>query len=402
MDKQPDSGNHSGQTVHLLILTVMFFFIFAGAGAQQQYLVPYLARVTAWSGLQRVSLLAVVYTFMMIFRVGNLYLLRRWPDWQWTVIGGATYVLFPAGMALVAVVPNYWLALGFAALWGWGAAALWGGSTMQVLALSEGQRNRYGLGTALLYTGTHLGWLSGVIGLGIVYGYYPHRPHLLYIVAAAVTVVGMAVSLGLPRNPQAQMALPSGKTLWQILRGPKAATASFLLTSSALAYGLMLGAFAEFVTVRYGAEWVWIAAMFFPAMRTVCALLSGIISDIAGRGPVLAVVFLLGAIGCGLAAIGDSLVVLAIMAGLLGLVNGSVPVVSSSLIGDSAERKRRPLAYGVIFIWNDLGVVTALVLSRVLDGQGIQLQSIFVIFAILFALCSIVAALLQRHARQRM
>jgi len=393
---------YSGRTAHLVLLAVVFFFIFAGAGAQQQYLVPYLSRITPWGGLQRAGLLAVVYAFMMIFRVGNLYLLRRWPDWKWRAVGSATYVLFPAGMALLAVVPSYWLALGFAALWGWGAAAMWGGTTMEALALSEGPRNRYGLGVGLLYGGTHAGYLTGVIGLGLLYGYYPDHPQLLYIIAAVVTLLGVLVSVALPRGSQAQMSAPSARVLGQILRKPGARIASFLIASSALAYGLMLGAFAEFVTVRYGAEWVWITAMFFPALRIVCALLSGIISDIAGRGLVLTVAFLLGAVGCGLAAMWDSLVALGFMAGILGLVNASVPVVTSSLIGDSAQRKRRPLAYGVIFIWNDFGVVTALVLSRLLDTQGVQLQSTFVIFAVVFALCSGVAALLGRYTQQGM
>ena len=72
------------------------------------------------------------------------------------------------------------------------------------------------------------------------------------------------------------------------------------------------------------------------------------------------------------------------------------------LVGDSAERRRRPLAYGVIFIWRDFGVVIGLIGSRLWGVQGEQLQSIFIIFAVLFALCSGIAALLHRHAQQRM
>lgn len=395
------SEEYSGRTVRLVLLAGVFFFIFAGAGAQQQYLVPYLSRLTSWSGLQRAGLLAVVYTSMMVFRVGNLYLLRRWPDWKWTLAGSATYVLFPASMALLAAWPSYWLALAFAALWGWGAAALWGGSTMQALEMSEGARDRHGLGMGLLYGGTHAGFFIGVIGLGVVYGYYPDPPQLLYIIAAAVTLVGMLGSLALPRSREAPIVPPSGQVLWQILRQPQALIASFLLASSALAFGLMLGVFADFVTSKHGAEWVWITAMFFPGVRMICALLGGIISDIGGRGPVLVVTFLLGAAGCGLAATADSPVALAITAGLLGIVNGSVPVVSASLIGDSAERRRRPLVYGVIFAWRDLGVVVALIVSRLLDTHG-RLQSVFAIFAVVFAVCGALSGLLQRYAHQRM
>ena len=398
----PASDGVRRQRSHLLLLVGIFFFIFAGAGAQQLYLVPYLRQITAWSGLKCALLLAVVYTTMMVFRVGNVYLLRHWPDWKWTAAGALTYFLFPTGMFLLAYFPSYALALGFAMLWGWGAAAMWGGTTMQTLALTEGTRGRHGLGMGLLYAGTHAGWFSGVIVLGLIFAHTGARPELLYVAAAGITSVALVLSLALPRSGEVTIAPPSHAMLWQIVTRPKALISIFLLGTSALAFGLMLGAFADYVEVEYGAAYVWITAMFYPGICIVLSFLSGVLSDLGGRAPVLSISFLLGAVGCFLAVAWHSPVALAITAAFLGLLSGAVPVVSASLIGDSAERKRRPLAYGAILTGRDFGAVLGLVSSRVIGGEAADLATSFLVFAGLFLLCAGVSALLQRYVQQRL
>jgi len=390
------------QRWHLLLLVVIFYFIFAGAGAQQLYLVAYLQQVTPWSPLSCAVLLAAVYATMMVFRVGNVYLLQSWPDWKWTAVGAVTYFLFPAGMFLIAYLPSYWLALSFAVLWGWGAATLWGGTTMQTLALSEGQKDRYGTGMGLLYAGTLAGWFSGVIVLGLVFARYNAHPQLTYLVAAGITLVALLLALGLPRSAEATIAPPSGARLRRIVIQPKAIISMFLLGSSALAFGLMLGSFAVYVKDQYGVQYVWITAMFYPGIQIVLSFMSGWLSDLGGRAPVLSTSFLLAAVGCALAAAWHSPIALAIAAALWGLLNGAVPVISAALVGESAERKRRPLAYGALFTGRDLGAMIGLIGSRLAAGNGANLETSFIVFGILFVFCAGVAALLQRYAKQRL
>ncbi len=387
---------------HLLLLVVIFYFIFAGAGAQQLYLVPYLQQVTPWSSLSCVVLLAVVYTTMMVFRVGNVHLLQSWPDWKWTAVGTVTYFLFPAGMFVVAYLPSYWLALGFAVLWGWGAATLWGGTTMQTLALTEGRKDRYGTGMGLLYAGTHAGWFSGVIILGLVFARYNTHPQLTYLVAAGITLVALLLLFGLPQSTEATIAPPSGTRLRRIIAQPKAIISMFLLGSSALAFGLMLGTFADYVKAQYGAEYVWITGMFYPGILIGLSFVSGWLSDLGGRAPVLSASFILAAAGCALAVLWHSPIALATAAAFWGLLNGAVPVISAALVGDSAERRRRPLAYGALFASRDLGAVLGLVGSRLAAGDGANLQTSFTSFGILFVFCAGIAVLLQRYAQQRL
>ncbi len=299
-------------------------------------------------------------------------------------------------------LPSYWLALSFAVLWGWGAATLWGGTTMQTLALSEGQKDRYGTGMGLLYAGTLAGWFSGVIVLGLVFARYNAHPQLTYLVAAGTTLVALLLALGLPRSAEATIAPPSGARLRRIVTQPKAIISMFLLGSSALAFGLMLGSFAVYVKDQYGVQYVWITGMFYPGIQIVLSFVSGWLSDLGGRAPVLSVSFLLAAVGCALAAAWHSPIALAIAAALWGLLNGAVPVISAALVGDSAERRRRPLAYGALFTGRDLGAVLGLIGSRLAAGNGVNLETSFILFGVLFVFCAGVAALLQRYVKQRL
>jgi MFS family permease len=91
----------------------------------------------------------------------------------------------------------------------------------------------------------------------------------------------------------------------------------------------------------------------------------------------------------------------ALAAGTLGLLNGAVPVVASAMVGESADRARRPLAYGTLFVWRDLGVVVATLWGQVLMQGAGDFGLTFRSFAAVFLVCGLVSLLLQRYAAER-
>ena len=54
----------------------------------------------------------------------------------------------------------------------------------------------------------------------------------------------------------------------------------------------------------------------------------------------------------------------------LGLLGGLVPVAAMAIIGDSAVRERRHLAFGALFFWRDAKIVLGLVPPPELDESG--------------------------------
>ncbi len=400
-----DSDRNSGLSTraHVLLLSSAFFFIFLGTGAQQAFLLPYLQEFTGWDELQRALVIATVYFSMTIFRLGNVYLLRSWPQWMCSVVGGAMYVFFPLAMLGLYFVPSYPLALLAAAIWGWGGAAMWMGTTMQVLALSD-RAQRHGTGMGVLYAATHLGWALGVIVLGNVfsYGQAAGLPWLLYVAAFTFALTGFVIMLFLPRPEEPLPELPTWSALMEIMSRKKAQIAAFLLFAASLAFGFVLGRFTDFVENAHGAQWVWITAFFYPFARMVLSFASGLLSERLSHGTVLAIGFFGGAAGMAVPLLVEHPLGLAATALTLGLLNGAVPVVSTALIGSSAEQKRRPLTYGAMFTWRDLGVVVATVAGGILGLRAESVAVTFGIFGVVFIACGVASLVLNRYAEQRL
>ncbi|MGD9497620.1 MAG: MFS transporter [Armatimonadota bacterium] len=396
-------GTGPSTRAHVLLLSTTFFFIFLGAGAQQAFILPYLEEFTPWSGLRRALVVATIYLSMTVFRLGNVYVLRRWPQWLCSLVGGATYALFCLAMLALFFVPSYPLAILSAAVWGWGGAAMWMGTTMQILALAD-RAQRHGTGMGVLYAATHIGWALGVLVLGPIFdaGQAAGRPWLLYVAALMLTLIGNAIMLMLPRPAEALPEMPTWQALVQIMSRAKAQIAAFVLFAASLSFGFILGGFTDYVESVHGAQWLWISAFFYPFARFVLSFASGLLSERISHGTVLAVGFFGGALGVATPLLWGHPLALAVTALMLGLMSGAVPVVSSALVGTSAEQKRRPLIYGAMFTWRDLGVSTAAVAGGVLGVQPKDVTLTFGVFAAVFALCGVVSLVLNRYAQQRL
>lgn len=386
----------------VLLLSAAFFFIFLGAGAQQAFLLPYLAEFTHWSDLQRAFVIAAVYFSMMIFRLGNVYLLRRWPQWLFTILGSLMYAGFTAAMMLVYFVRSYPLALLAAFAWGWGGAAMWMGTTMRILALTDRAR-RHGTGMGILYAATHAGWLTGVVVLGMIFdAVQTSRPYLLYASALGFAVLGSCLLLLLPRPREPLPEMPTLSGLAAIMRRAKSRIAAFLLFSAALSFGVVLGVFTDFVERQHGAVWLWRCTLFYPLAQLVLSLAAGLLSERVSHGSVLALGFFGGGVGMLLPLLTGHPAGLAGTALMLGVLNGTVLVVSVAMIGDSAERARRPLAYGAMFTWRDFGVVVAVVAGKLLGITTDNVALVFEAFAAVFFGCGIVSLILNKYAEERL
>ncbi len=387
-----------GERRRLVMLSAMFFCIFAGAGAQQAYLVQYLLRVTSWGRVRASLILSVLYCTMVMFRTLNLRLFPAWSDRAYTFVGSVTYLLFTLVLAGVFWVPSFPLALVSAVVWGIGAAMMWAGTTMQVLQLSDRLGGRYGTRMGILYSSTHAGWFSGAVLLGLIYrSLAPGTLYVLYLSAAALTFPGVVLAAVLPPTGSAVRDRPTLAGIRDILEARGIRLAGLLQFLSALGYGVVLGAFGRYVEQTCGARWVWISIALYPAARIVFSPMSGRLMDRFGGQRVLAAGFFCGAFGLGALA-GEKGPAAAILAGTaLGLLNSAVPVVVSAMVGE-VPRRRRHLFYGVLFGMRDLGVAVAAVGVNLL-GIRFQMQRAFGVFSVIFLACALLSLRLRSGFR---
>lgn len=384
----------------LYLLSGTFVFVFMGAGAQQAYLVPYLSRVTDWSKLQCSSIVACVYGGMVVFRLLNLRLFPHWSDRRYTLVGAWAYFAFTVLMAILPFIPSYPLAVVGAVAWGAGAAMMWTGTSMQILRLSDQAGGRHGTGMGILYTSLHAGWLAGAVLLGLLYDHLgTQRLYLVYVAAAAITLPGNLLACFLPAAdtpPRCAVTFPG---ILGVLRRPRAQIAAALQFFSALGYGLILGAFTRYVETEYGANWIWVTVSLYPATLMALSWVGGALNDRLGPSPVLVSGFAAGAVGLAITVFFRSPYSAVFTAFALGLLNSTVSVSASAIVGKEAEPARRPLVYGVVFAARDLGIVTAAIGATAL-GNAIPMSAVFALFAIVFTACAGLAIVLGRYARQ--
>lgn len=386
----------------LYLLAAASCFIFMGAGAQQAYLVPYLRRVTDWSQVACGAVIATVYFSMLVFRLVNIYLFPRWSDRRFTIVGALTYVFFTVAMFAVPYVESWSFAMVSAVLWGMGGAMMWTGTSMQTLDITDKAGGRHGTGMGILYSSTHLGWLIGAIGLGLIYDALSvETSQLLYAAAAGVTLVGNVLTCFIPATGPALRETPALSGLLEMMARPRALISGLLQFTSALGYGLVLGVFSKYIEDAYGSAWIGRAIWLYPAVRMVLSFFGGYFADRIGYTPVLVAGFLTSAVGLAVTIAWASPFAVLITVGTLALLSSTVPVVAAAIVGDAAGTSRRPLAYGIVFAWRDLGVGVAAIGANLL-GLRLDFDAVFTVFICIFGGCSLLSVYLGKFAKEDM
>lgn len=372
----------------LKVLSLAFFFLFMGASFQQ-FLRPYLQETTSWGGMKISTILILLYTIIMFWRIFIQYSVRVLGDYLSIVLASLTYSGFVATLYLTKQYP---LLIVAAAVWGWGGASLWIASSTQVL--DAARESRYGGASGIFYAATHLGFAVGVMMLGRMQERFGNDAMLLSALAAMV--VGNAIMLFVPRK---RVARESGiRAIFSIMRTGKARIVSFFLFASSLGFGFLLGAFTGVAQAREQ-SFVYLAnaAVLFPLARFVVSLSGGAISDKLGRAKTLVLPFIVSSLGLFLAGVWSNIITIGISAFGLGILGGLVPVAAMATVGDSATKERRHLAFGALFFWRDLGVVFSLSLGQFLLARLGDFRQCFLIFGCIFLFCAFLSIILVRQ-----
>jgi len=370
----------------LKVLSLAFFFIFMGASFQQ-FLIPYLQEATSWGRMKCSAILMVVYTAFIFWRIFVQYSIRALGDYLSIVLGSLTYSGFVATLYLAKQYPLLIIA---AFVWGWGAASLWIVSSTQVL--DAARKSRYGMASGIFYAATHAGFAVGVMVLGRM-GERLGKDAVLLSALAAMGI-GNAVMLFVPRKRVERET--DIRVIFSMMRTAKVKIVGFFLFASSLGFGFLLGAFtgvAEERSFTYLAN----AAVFFPLARFAISFAGGTISDKLGRAKTLILAFVISSLGLSLAGLWSNIVTAGFSAFGLGLQGGLVPVAAMAIIGDSAVRERRHLAFGALFVWRDLGVVFSVFLGQYLRSLLGGFRPCFLTFACIFLFCALLSIILVRR-----
>lgn len=339
-----------------VIYPVVFFFVFAGGGAFQQFYIRAVTHSTDISIEHAGTLLATLYFSYAIsrFLVGRLtYAVGEYAVF---VVATITYALFPASLL---VTKNYWVLLSFCVLMGAGAPFIH--TVAPSLMLDAGDvRNRRGRSVGTLYFWLGVGFTLGVLAYAVIEGAQGagalrQRYRIIAALAAGLTVAGILAATAGPRN-MPRRDFPTVASFVDVMRIKGAPTLSFILFGSAISFGLMLSVFYDKISTSATMS---VAGMIaFYGMRTSMTYLSGRLSDHVGvrRSTIMGASYFIAGAGLLAAALLDQSWAWLVAAAALGIQAGTCIVIPQAIVGDWATSGKRHIAFTSIFVWSTLGM----------------------------------------------
>ena len=370
----------SRRTAAPAIIIALFFLVFAGGGAFQPFL--RVAVPKEWSPLRITSLLAVVYFSFMIWRLLIPASQRLLTD-KWSLVSAAAaYALVPLVLRFTF---DYRCLVVAAALWGWGAAGLW--QTGPVWLYDRTNPRRRGLWAGVLYGTVFLALVCGAKAQG-----WAAEAGRRALLDAALVPAALAVALALllpARRARAEALSLKGVT--SLVFDRRVLLLGSLLFVSAMAYGLLLGAFRDSIESSFGTSTLGTMLAIYFGTRLAVSVTGGFFSDLLRRSTVMTAAYLAGGASLLWAASSPAPAAMAFSVGCLGLVSGVVPVSVTACTGDWFEPSRRSLGLGAAFVWRDLGMVVSLLggqyLVQLSGSVGVPLFA----FGALFVACGFVS-----------
>lgn len=405
-------GDGRAAAVQIALLSGSFFFLFLGAGAVQQFLLPVLATRAGTSPTSGAVVFACVYfggpIFLSVYGFVYQALRERWC----IVLGGLTYTLFVVAAYLVGVrsegvalfhepriadVPLF--ILGAALLWGFGAQTIWATGPTQVINATH--QSRYGSVAGLFQSATYSGQMLGVLLLGTILRSHADAARgqeVMLLAAIGITAVGNVLALGLRVKPREG---PPAK-LSDAARALQSLPGRYLVLLSVanyLGWGLVLSAFTTLVhDIGQEARLHWIVLPYYVG-RLLVAWLAGHTSDRVGRERVMLAGFALGTAGLVAAALSPTAPVIAAVSAVLGMQAAMVAVASAGAVGDYIPRGERHLVFAGTNAWGYLAAGATMIVSQVLRARYADYVPSFLLFAAFYGGCAALVARMRAALR---
>ncbi|MGQ9514721.1 MAG: MFS transporter [Thermoproteota archaeon] len=385
MSQSPIGGEGNAEIAKICL---SFFLIFLGAGAFQQFMVPYLMSSTGWGRVGSSAILATVYFSFLFWRIFVSFSTMALGEKASLVLGGITYTFF----SFVLLFPDDFLTvLIAAAVWGWGAASLWISSSSIVLDLSG--VGKYGSASGNLYTATNSGQAIGVLVLGLLINSFGFRESIIFAIIVSATGNLSSMLIRIRKNIRER---PNLRTIISIGLSGKGFILGSLLFSSSLGYGVLLGIFAEHVAAGYGFLSLSLITLIFYIIRIPSSYIGGLILDRFSRSMILSMSFAAASISLIMIGLSPTQLFLGFGALALGFQASLVPVASMAIVGDAAKPERRHMALGAIYAWRDLGVALALIGGAALRNIYGGVEQPFLLFGIAYGICAFLSLCLAR------
>lgn len=358
------------------LLSFVFLIAFFGFNGIQQYVTTFfseagIARVGFWS-------LILIYMFFVLSNPLSAVLVSKYGAKKSMILALVFYSLFIFSLLSKSVTLIYTAS----ALLGIAASFLWTGQNSYLIRASDGKS--YGASAGLFSSFQSLGSALGVIVLGLLIAGLSFT--LPFLAFAIFPLIGFCLLFKL-KDIRGEGQLSHFRLLKKSITSKTALRFSVVWFSFMFVYGLIIGIIPIEIKNTVGVSYVGVISSLFYIMPILLAYIFGKFSDIKGRKPMLVFAYLLAVIGLlVLYFSGGEATLLVLGVILLALNFAIIRPVTMALVGDVSTKDNLEFLTALFWMAQNVGVVSALVISGLLLTSAVYLISIFIMAASLLVL----------------
>lgn len=359
------------------LLAIIFFLVFFSYNGAQQYITTFFSSIGApQSGFY--SLIIVYLFFTLSYPLSSIFI-SKYGSKKAMATGIIFYTLFIVALATKSVTLIYLssIALGIA------ASLLWTGQSSFLIQATE-EKSR-GSQAGFFSTIFFLGASIGVLLLGFIISRFSYSTS--FILVSVFPIIGLILTFKL-KDFRTEKSVNHFHLLKKVLTSKTAWQLSVFWFLLQFIYGLAIGFIPIQIKNTLGTSYIGLTSVFylFPILLSYG---SGKLMDLKGRKVMIVLCLLINFIGLGSLYFFQTK--LSLVSGIILLaINYSIASpLTSTLVGDVSTKNNLDYLAGFFWMVSNIGAVSALVISSIIQTKMIYLISLGIlgiIFLILLPL----------------
>jgi MFS family permease len=347
------------------LLSLSFFLIFFGFNGVQQYVTTFFSEAELVNvGFQS---LILVYLFFTLFDPVSAIFVSKYGPKKSMIIASIFYSIYIFSLLSKSIIFIYFTS----SLLGIAASLLWTGNNCYLIMSSD--KKSYGSNAGFFSSFQSLGSSIGAFVLGfIILNFYFNSSFLLF---GIFPLIGFLLLFKL-RDLRGKQKVDHLRLVKKSITSITALRLSVIWFSFMFVYGLVIGIIPIEIKNILGVSYVGYLSSLFFIIPIFLSYFFGRFSDIKGRKGMIIFSFIVGILGLGSLYFtgGPFLLILGIF--LLALNNAITRTMTYALIGDVTTKNNIEFLTALFWMITNVGVVSALVISRVIQTKMIYIISI--------------------------
>jgi len=380
-----DKEGSEGMKKEVIIMCLIVFFLFLGAGSSQMFLIPHLNSMFPY--LLSSLILTMAYVFIIPGILLCIFFLQRClGDKIKLTLGISGYIVFPLSIFLT----KEYIILAISSMyWGIAIGVFWITIVSSMLNISS--KKEFGINMSMLFFGSGFGTFLGTIMLSFLQKIYGHE--FVFLAAAILSMLALFPLRFLTFNVNVKISERiKAKDLLVVSRSK---IITFFMFVGYFSYGFVINSISCAISSTLGPSMIGPITSGYFLMSSLLSIYGGKLSDSIGRRKTFIIAFFSMALGLILNSIFFNLITLLILCFLLGFSSNTIPINAYGWIVERTQESSRLSSTGSSFIWDSIAVTASVLFSTFAYELVKSYQLAFLSFGVLSLICGMLSYVLK-------